>query len=104
MTLVVDPPLSVTDILKLADDIRATLKTTLPHWRAYMWKRCRSQAGRDLIIIHTPNINTPSLSRPPSTRCRHLSVGASSPMKRSRSVHLDSCGCAFYIVVLYYVD
>jgi len=41
MTLVVDPPLSVTDILKLADDIRATLKTTLPHWRAYMWKRCR---------------------------------------------------------------
>jgi hypothetical protein len=29
----------------------------LPHW-------CRSQAGRDLIIIHTPNINT--ITEPPT--------------------------------------
>ena len=86
MTLVVDPPLSVTDILKLADDIRATLKTTLPHWRAYMWKQCRPQATRDLIIIHTPNINTitePPTSNSRPTRCRQLPVQASSPVKRS---------------------
>jgi hypothetical protein len=46
-----------------------------------MWKRCRPQAGRDLIIIHTPNINTIT-EPPPPTRCRQLSVRASSPMKQ----------------------
>src|ERR1700757_3346132 len=56
MTLVVDPTLSVRDVWPTTSG--ATLKTTLPHWSAYMWKQCRTQAGRDLIIIHMPNINT----------------------------------------------
>src|SRR5262249_48816283 len=88
MTLAVDPALSVTGVRKLPTTLGATLKATLPHWKAYMWKRCRPQAGRDLITIHTPNTNPIPEPPPPNplpTRSRQLSVGASSPMKRSRA-------------------
>jgi hypothetical protein len=66
MTLVVDPALSVRDLWPTTSG--ATLKTILPHWSAYMWKWCRTQAGRDLIIIHMPNINT--ITEPPTFNSR----------------------------------
>jgi hypothetical protein len=98
MTLVVDPPLSVTDIRKMADDIRGHAQDHLAALERLHVETVPVSGRERSDHLHTPNINTitdPPTSNSRPMRCRQLSVRASSPMKRSCGVHLDSCGCAF---------